>query len=84
MQTRTKIWIAVWIVIGLAGVTSFPSGNSTLLFGFWPSNHFQLWILTLFTAIVGVVYAYDMLYNVYPNSDKYEDLDSLTEREGVN
>lgn len=84
MQTRTKLWAVVWTIIGLAGILSYPSGESTLLFGFWPSNHFQMWFLTLIVAVVGVIYAYDMLYNIYPNSDKYEDLDKVVEGEGVN
>jgi hypothetical protein len=79
MQTRTKLWAVVWIVIALAGVFSYPSGESTLLFGFWPSNHFRMWFLTLLVAVVGTIYAYDMLYNIYPNSDKYDDIETLSE-----
>jgi formate hydrogenlyase subunit 3/multisubunit Na+/H+ antiporter MnhD subunit len=82
MQTRTKGWAVVWAIIGLAGIFSYPTGESTLLFGFWPSNHFIMWFLTLLVGVVGVIYAYDMLYNIYPNSEKYDDLE-IAEEGGI-
>lgn len=83
MQTRTKAWAVVWIILGLAGILSYPTGESTLLFGFWPSNHFRMWLLTLIVSIVGVIYAYDMLYKIYPNSEKYDELESKTQQGGI-
>lgn len=69
MQSRTKTWAAVWTVVAVGSVLSYPTGQSSLLFGFWPSHHFVPWSVTLLCLVLGGVFAYDLLYNYYPEWD---------------
>lgn len=66
MHQRTKLWIVVWIVLAVGGIAVYPGGRSTLLFGFWPSNHFIIMAMAFIVACVGLVFAYDYMYNINP------------------
>lgn len=81
MQARIKFWIAVWVALGIISVLSYPTGQSSLIFGFWPSNHFIPWLITFLCLVLGGIFAWDMFYNYYPqfDADIIEEIESGVE-----
>lgn len=71
MVNNTTTWVVVWVVIiAIIALFTYPSGESTILFGFWPSNAFIMVAVGTVVAIAGAVFGYDMMYNVYPERER--------------